>query len=121
MSSLPTNFNTLDRSLRPTRRLAARLLPATATLLYECPKQRTATVTSVIVANIGATLEEVTLHHVIPAESAGTSNALLYGVEIPVGGTLAFEVVVTLSAGDRLIALGSTASTLCATVYGTEA
>lgn len=121
MSSLPTNFNTLDRSLRPTRRLAARLLPATGTVVYECPKQRTATLTTIVISNVSAGSSDFTLHHAIPAESAVTSNAIMYAVRISANSTTAIEFPITLCAGDRLIALGSVASSICVLVYGTEA
>lgn len=121
MSSLPTTFNLADRSLRPNRRLAARLLPAAKTTVYECPQSRTCGVTSVVIANVTAAAEEVDLHHVIPTESAGTSNALLYAVSIAANSTVVVELAITLTAGDKLVAQGSTASALCVTVYGSEA
>lgn len=121
MSSLPTTFNLADRSLRPSRRLSARLLPAAQLTVYECPQSRTCSVTSVIIANVTAAAVDVDLHHVIPTETAGTSNALLYAVSVAANSTVVVELAITLTAGDKLIAQGSTASALCVTVYGSEA
>lgn len=121
MSSLPTTFNLADRSLRPNRRLAARLLPAAKTTVYECPQSRTCGVTSIVIANVTAAAANADLHHVIPTESAGTSNALLYAVSIAANSTVVVELAITLTAGDKLVAQGSTASALCVTVYGSEA
>lgn len=120
MSSLPTNFNVADRSLRPTRRLSARLLPAANLTVYECPQSRTCSVTSVVVANVTAAAEEVDLHHVIPTETAGTSNALLYSVSVAANSTMVIELPITLTAGDKLVAQGSAASALCVTLYGSD-
>lgn len=121
MSSLPTTFNLADRSLPPNRRLAARLLSAKNMTVYECPQSRTCGVTSVVIANVTAAAEEIGLHHVIPTESAGISNALLYAVSIAANSTIVVELAIALTAGDKLIAQGSTGSALCVTVYGSEA
>jgi hypothetical protein len=121
MSSLPTNFNLAERSSRPSRRLAARLLPVANLTVYECPQSRTCSVACVTVANVTASSASLRMFHVIPGEKAGTSNALAYDMPIPAGTMTAFEIGITLTTGDRLVAYASTASALCVMLYGSEA
>lgn len=120
MSSLPTSFNLADRSSRPSRRLAARLLPAANLTVYECPQSRTCSISCVTVASVSGSSANLRIFHVIPAETAGTANAIAYDMPIPSGTMTAFEIGLTLTAGDKLVAYSSSASALCVILYGSE-
>jgi hypothetical protein len=58
--------------------------------------------------------------HVIPGESAGTSNALFYELDCASYTTTVAEFAVHMGAGEKLIARGGTASHIAVTVYGVE-
>ena len=121
MSSLPSTFNLANRSDRPSRRLASRLLPAANLTVYECPQGRTCSVQCITVANVTGASANLRLFHVIPTESAGTANAIAYDVAVANGTVTAFELPITLTAGDKLVAYASIASALCVVCYGSEA
>lgn len=115
-----TTTNTDYRRMRPRRRLAARVLPATDALVYECPSGRIAEVETMVFCNTHSSKVTLRVFHVIPGESTGTSNALFYELDCAAHTTTVAEFAVHMGAGEKLIARGGTASHISATVYGVE-
>lgn len=120
MTTTPDKMNQTVRSSRTTRKLVSRLAQAANTILYECPSGRGATVVSIVIANTHTGRVTYRLFHLLPAETAAVSNALMYDITLQANTTAVMDFPVYMSTGDRLVAYASTASVVNTSVYGSE-
>ena len=121
MSALPNDINTLNRSARPMRRLAAALAKVANTIIYECPSGKSATIESITICNTHNATVTVRVFHTSPNETAGAVNALFYDLSLPTASTTVDDSKRYLNSGDRLTIYASTASGVAVAVHGLEA
>jgi hypothetical protein len=66
--------------------------------LYAVPNTTTQTVvSSIVIANVSGTEAKAYLYVTKGSASAGTANALVYGLAVPANGTASFTLGLTLS------------------------
>ena len=118
----PTNLllPTEVRQDRPRRKLCARTVAAANTIMWECPKDRSTTVSSVIVCNTSTSQVTFRLFHTTPAESASATTALFYDLILRPNTTTVFEFKAFMNSGDRLIAYASTAAVVGVSIFGED-
>ena len=115
-----TTTNPDNRRMRPMRRLAARTLPAANLIVYECPAGRSTNIETMVFCNTHSAKVTLRVFHLIPGESAGTTNALFYELDCAGYTSTVVEFPVHMGAGDRIVCRAGTASHICATLYGVE-
>ena len=120
MSALPNDINTLHRSSRPMRRLAAALGKVANTIIYECPNGKSATIESITMCNTHTGTVSLRVFHTSPNEIAGVTNALFYDLALRAASTTVDDSRRYLNSGDRLTIYASTASVVAIAVHGME-
>lgn len=120
MSSLPSDLNLSSRGSRPNRKLASKTLTVANTTLYECPRDRSTEIVSISICNVSGTKATLRLFHCIPAETAGTSNAIFYDYAIDTKSTVMLDSTIYLLPGDKLVGYASAASSITVMIYGIE-
>lgn len=120
MSAIPSTVNLYQRQSASSRKLASRLALASNTVVFECPVNRSIYVPTMIVANTNTSRVSFRLFHLLPNETAGTSNALLYDVSIEANSSLFIDSRVSINAGDRIVAYASTANVVAISLYGED-
>lgn len=121
MSSLPSDLNLSSRGSRPNRKLASKILTVANTIVYECPRERSTEIVAISLCNVSGAKVSMRLFHVIPADTAGTSNAIFYDYAIDTHSTTFVDSTLYMSPGDKLVAYASAASAITIIVYGIEA
>lgn len=121
MSTLPSGFNPVSRASRPARKIASMLIPAANRVVYTVPSGKVCEVSTVVFCNTSAATVNFRMFHLIPTETAGTSNALFYDLPVRAYSTTTLEIPLYMTATDRLVCYASTASAVCVTLYGVEA
>lgn len=121
MSSLPSDLNPASRGAIPNRKLASRNLTVANTVLYECPRSRTAQIVLLAMCNISTTKASLRLYHVTSSDTASSNNALFYDYSVDSHSTTIVDATFYMTGGDKLIAYGSAAASITVTVYGIEA
>ena len=100
-------------------KLVSRLLPSTAnTVLYTCPNQAFAAISSLSLCNVTTSVVTVRVFHTTPTEIAGTSTAIFYNLSLGANSTTILEMMLAMRQGDQLVAQCSTASSVCVIAYG---
>lgn len=94
------------------------LLPATATTVFTARAETV--VSSLICCNVTGGAPNLTVYVVPKNQSAATVNTLYNATPIAAGATLALTLGITLSDGDRIMALSSVASAIAAHAFGME-
>ena len=120
MSAIPSTLNSYQRQSATSRKLGSRLALAANTVVFECPASRSIVVSSLVVANTSTSRVSFRLFHLLPTETAGTSNALLYDVVIEANSSLFLDSRLNLNAGDKIVAYASTANVAAVTIYGAD-
>jgi predicted DNA-binding transcriptional regulator AlpA len=80
------------------------------TIIYTVPLGRTAVVHTLVVSNISANPQNVTIQMV--DASASTAFRLVSDAPIPAGGSLSFPKPINLESGDSIRIVASTVTTL---------
>ena len=120
MSAIPSNVNLYQRQSATSRKLASRLALVANTVVFECPSGRSIVIPTIVIANTNSSRVTFRLFHLLPNETAGTSNALLYDVVLEANTSLFLDSRVPVNAGDRIVAYASTASVVAITLYGED-
>lgn len=120
MTSLPSQFQPIGHRTYPRRRLGARLAQLTALSVYETPADRTARIDKMFLCSVHTGNATVRVHHLKPGETASTSNALFYDLQLSAKTTQTIDATLWMSPGDKLVIIGGTADHICVTVYGEE-
>jgi hypothetical protein len=120
MSAIPSTVNSYQRQSATSRKLASRLALVGNTVVFECPASRSIVVSSLVVANTSTSRISFRLFHLLPTESAATSNALLYDVVLEANSSLFLDSRLNLNAGDKVVAYASTTNVVAVTLYGEE-
>ena len=105
----------------PKRKLASKMLTVANTIVYECPRERSTEIVGISMCNVSGAKANLRIYHVIPADTAGISNALFYDYAIDTHSTTFLDATIYMSPGDKLIAYASAASSIAVSVYGIEA
>lgn len=106
---------------RIARRIVATTAKATASVIYEIPRDRSLRVTNLTICNTSTSRVTIRLHHVGAGESANIANALFYDLEMQGNTTISDDALRFFNAGDKIFAQASTASVVAFIVYGEEA
>lgn len=120
MTTTPDKMNHISRTSRTSRKLGSRLAQASNTIVYECPVGRGATIFSIVLANTSTGRVSYRLFHLLPSESAATSNALAYDITLQANTITSLDFMVYMSSSDKLVSYASTAGVVNTTVYGSE-
>lgn len=120
MSAIPSTVNLYQRQSASFRKLASRLALASNTVIFECPANRSISLPTIVIANTHTSRVSVRLFHLLPNETAGTSNALLYDVMLDPNTSFFIDSRLCVNAGDRIVAYASTTNVLAVTIYGEE-
>jgi hypothetical protein len=118
MSAFPTNE--YRRDAQPARKLFSCLIPTTAKVIYTCPPGKSVEVKAVCFVNIHTGSESVTLHHLLPNDTATNCNTLYYQLALSSKTTVVDDTPKYMTAGDTLVALASATDRIAITVYGIE-
>jgi len=113
-------YNEFSRYEGSPRRLCAVLPKTTSSPIYICPAGKRAQIMLVSVCNLTATAATVRLHHVVPSETAATSNAWYYDLSIARTTLIVYSDARYLEQGYALWASQATADALAISVYGME-
>lgn len=97
----------------------------TSTTLYTVPNNSTqSSIPDVVVCNVTASPAAAYLYAVKGGGTAGTSNAIAYGFNVPANSTITLNLSITLSntsgVVDFLVCGSSVASALTFTAFGSE-
>jgi hypothetical protein len=104
-----------------TKQLAAvTQLTTSAATLYTVPTSTTTTVKTVAIANVTAVDANVTFYLVPSAGTAGATNAILSGVNIPANTTTIIDTAWVIPASAFIQAKASTGSALNVHISGIE-
>lgn len=114
------SYNDFARSSTPRRRLAQAVANSSTLRLYQCPAGKAARIDAIYVTNIHSGASDVSIHHVVPGETAGTSNAIYYQVAVAKAAVLIDDAPKYLLPGDQLMVASSTGAHVVVTVYGEE-
>lgn len=114
------SYNDFARSSTPRRRLAQAVPTSTTLRLYQCPAGKATRIDAIYVTNIHSGSTDVSIHHIVPGETAGTSNALYYQVTVAKGSVLIDDAPKYLLPGDQIMVSSSTGAHVTVTVYGEE-
>lgn len=112
------DFNQRYYSYANSQRLAATVLTTTNKVVYQAPPDANIHITQLIVYNHGGGTATLNLHHVIRNETATTANAMYYQYTVASKTPIYVQLEFTLRAGEQLVALANTASSLNIIVYG---
>ena len=121
MTSLPSQFQPRDARSSQRRKLASRMAKTTASAIYEVPANKSARIDSMFFCCIHTGSSSLRVHHLRPDESASTSNALYYDLSLSSKTTQLVTTPIYMSAGDRIVIVGSSADHITVTIYGEEA
>lgn len=102
------------------KRLAQFVATASEATYYTVPATKSAIVKNVIVANTSASDRTLSLSIVPSGGSAGNSNRIIPGTNIPAGAVVPFDMTQVMNAGDFISAIASAASSLTLTISGME-
>jgi len=113
-------YNQFSRYEGSPRRLCA-VIPKTAySPIYTCPAGKRAQIMLISVCNLTSSAATIRLHHVVPSETAATSNAWYYDLSIARTTLIVDSDARYLEQGDSLWASQATADHLAISVYGME-
>lgn len=112
--------NDYSRSAQPARKLFSCLIPTTAKVIYTCPPGRSTEIKAIAFVNIHTGAENVTLHHLVPNDTATNCNTLYYQLSLSSKTTVIDDTTKYMTAGDTLVALASATDRIAITVYGVE-
>jgi hypothetical protein len=105
---------------RISRRIVATTAKATASAVYEIPRDRSLRMTNITICNTSSSRVTIRLHHVGAGETANVGNALFYDLEMQGNTTISDDSLRFFNAGDKIFAQASTASVVSFIVYGEE-
>jgi hypothetical protein len=71
---------------------------------------------AILLCNVGASDETVTLYAVPSGGTAGATNTIMKNFVLPAENTYIFDTKLLLGAGDKIVAIGSTGNLATATV-----
>ena len=115
-----TKYNEFTRDVGSPRRFCAVIPKTSSAPIYTCPAGKRAQIMLISVCNLTASAATVRLHHVVPSETAATSNAWYYDLSIARTTLIVDSDARYLEQGDSLWASQATADALAITVYGME-
>lgn len=91
-----------------------------ATDLYTVPSATEAVISTISATNVTGAASNISIYIVASGDTAGTSNALVYGAELSPNTTQAFTIGVTLEASDKLQVESATGSAVTFQAFGSE-
>lgn len=116
----PSEFQPLQARSYPRRKLASMLAKASAKTLYEVPAGMSVRVDTLVMCSVHSGNETITVQHVRPGETAGTSNSIYHDLSVTAKTTTVLDATLWLCAGDRIVIVAGTADRICVTAYGEE-
>ena len=103
------------------KQLIVGMIPKTAsTALYTTPVGKDGVLYQVLVTNVAAVSDSVTLYIVPPAGTVSTANMVLNNIAVQPNATLLYSAATALPAGTKIYATSNSINTLNLTIDGTE-
>lgn len=115
-----TKYNTFSRLEGSPRRLCAVIPKTTYSPIYTCPAGKRAQIMLISACNLTSSGATIRLHHVVPHETAATSNAWYYDLSIARTTLIVDSDARYLEQGDALWASQATADHIAISIYGME-
>ena len=115
-----TKYNTFSRLEGSPRRLCAVIPKTTSAPIYICPAGKRAQIMLISACNLTSSPATIRLHHVVPSETAATSNAWYYDLSIARTTLIVDSDARYLEQGDALWASQATADHIAISIYGME-
>ena len=116
----PNEFQPLQARSYPRRKLGSMLAKASAKTIYEVPANMSARIDTLVLCSTHSGTETITVQHVRPGETAGTSNSIYFDFSVSAKNSTFLDATLWMSAGDKILISASTADRICVTLYGEE-